>query len=236
VCDPDRVRAPNAQELIDHYAAGLAAALRGPRRLREDMIAEARDSLLDATEAYVAAGVDSGEAAHRAVRDFGEYRQVVPAYQAELAVEQGRRTALLLAGALPVLHLAAPLMWLGSSHDSTPPVSGYWTLTDHFDYLSLLASGTAMIVLLGFGWGSRYVRDGVRYARAVGIGALAFLFVHAAVGAAIAGFSVYQWPASLTWPPLLIGIILMSGGFVYAVATAWRCVLASRPAIDRVST
>src|SRR5207244_7286136 len=95
MCDASGVRE------VDRYVAGLGAALRGPRRVKADLLVEARDSLVDAAEAYRAEGATQAEADRQAVAEFGTLAEIVPAYQAELAVAQGRRTALLIALALP---------------------------------------------------------------------------------------------------------------------------------------
>jgi hypothetical protein len=217
--------------IIDRYAEGLAAALRGPRRLRADLVAEARDSLLDATEAHIDAGMPPVAAAQRAVAEFGRHREIVPGYQRELAAAQGKRTVLWLATVLPLLHLLAPLMWWrGPWLGTSDPGAGYWALTADYDYLSIGASLAAVILLAGFGWGSRYISDSVRYARAVGIAVLAFLIVHGAAGAAVYGLSVYHWPEAATWPPVLVGGVLNAAAFTYATLTAWRCLAACRGA------
>jgi len=219
----------NDLAVIERYVDGLARALRGPRRLRADLVAEARHSLLDAADAHLDAGMRPLDAVRRAVEEFGTYAEIVPGYQAELAVAQGRRTALWMCTALPVMHLLAPLMWWqGPWVNGKDPISGYWTLTTNFDLLSLFASLVAMVLLVGFGWGSRFVGDGVRYARAVGIGVLVFLVVHGAAGAAVLAISVHQWPEVATWPPILIGIPLNIMAFGYAAVTAGRCVQVCR--------
>jgi hypothetical protein len=219
----------NDLAVIERYVDGLARALRGPRRLRADLIAEARHSLLDAADAHLDAGMRPADAAQRAVDEFGTYAEILPGYQAELAVAQGRRTALWMCTALPVMHLLAPLMWWqGPWVNGRDPISGYWTLTTNFDLLSLLASVVAMVLLVGFGWGSRFVRDSVGYARTVGIGVLVFLVVHGAAGAAVLAISMLQWPEAATWPPILIGVPLNVMAFGYAFVTAFRCVDACR--------
>lgn len=219
----------NDLAVIERYADGLARALRGPRRLRADLVAEARHSLLDAADAHLDAGMRPADAVRRAVDEFGTHAEIVPGYQAELAVAQGKRTALWMCTALPVMHLLAPLMWWqGPWVNGKDPIAGYWTLTTNFDLLSLLASVVAMVLLVGFGWGSRFVRDSVGYARAVGIGVLVFLAVHGAAGAAVVAISVHQWPEVATWPPILIGIPLNILAFGYAAVTAFRCVDACR--------
>lgn len=213
---------------IDGYAAGLAAALRGPRRVRDDLVAEARDSLTDAAEAYLSAGMTSRDAQRRAIAEFGSYQEIVPDYQAELAVAQGRRTAMLIALALPTLYLLAPLMWRHSPWPGAHPMSsGYLRLASSFDYLSLAGGLVAAVVLLGFGWGSRYVRDGVRLTHAVGYGALTFLIIHGLAGGVVYLWSVTQWPDGMRWP-LLAGGVALWLAFDYAAFCAWRCLATSR--------
>lgn len=213
---------------IDGYVAGLSERLRGPRRVRADLVAEARDSLSDAAEAYQAAGESPVEAQRRAVAEFGSYAEVVPDYQAELAVAQGRRTVLLIALALPVLVVLAPLMWWHSPWTGNVQLpSGYTRLTVGFDVLSIAGAGLALLVLVGYGWGSRYVRDGVRLTRVVGWCGLTFLVVHGMSGVAIYLWSVHQWPQMLFWPPVWIGAAMMGLAFDYAALCVWRCLRVS---------
>jgi hypothetical protein len=213
---------------IDGYVAGLAAALRGPRRVRDDLLTEARDGLVDAAEAYQESGLEPGAAQRRAVEEFGGYAEVVPDYQAELAVAQGRRTALLIALALPALHLLAPLMWWHSPWATDQLTGGYARLTAMFDYLSLDGGAVAAVVLLGFGWGSRYVRNGVRLTHAVGYGGLTFLLVHGLDGLAVYLWSLARWPGAVYWPPMWAGAVVMLLAFGYAALAACRCVWTSR--------
>ena len=223
---------------IDGYVAGLSERLRGPRRVRADLVAEARDGLVDAAEAYQEAGLTPPDAQRRAVTEFGSYPAVVPHYQAELAVAQGRRTVLLIAVALPVLVLVAPLMWWRSpwsGHVQLPV--GYARLTAGFDGLSLAGAALAVLVLVGYGWGSRFIRDGVWLTEAVGWCGLTFLLVHGVSGLAIYLWSVHQWPEMLFWPPAWTGAALMGLAFDYAALSVWRCLAVSRAqrAATRVS-
>lgn len=228
----DGVPLRTAVRPIDDYVDGLAAALRGPRRTREEMVTEARHSLQDAAAAFEDEGLTPLEAERRAVREFGTHGEVVPGYQAELASQQGRRTATWIALALPVVNLVAPLMWWGSPWNSTEHATRlYWVLVDHFKYTSFLAAGIAALVVVGFSWGSRYLRDGVRYARRVGLGAVAFLGLHGLIGAAVFALSLYQWPAAATWPPVLIGMAFNTAAFAYAGLLAVRCVAFARTAL-----
>nr|WP_202891660.1 permease prefix domain 1-containing protein [Kribbella shirazensis] len=87
--------------------AALSRELRGPRRRKADLLAEARDHLTDATEAFEADGLDTYDAEKCAVADFGTIEDVAPGYRADLAVSQSRRTAVLLFAAL----IIQPIVW-----------------------------------------------------------------------------------------------------------------------------
>src|SRR5262245_50362297 len=82
--------------VIDAYIDQLRGTLRGPRRATADLLTEARDSLVDAAEAYERDGFGRAAAETRAVREFGDVRVVAPEYQNELGLAQARRTALLV--------------------------------------------------------------------------------------------------------------------------------------------
>src|SRR2546430_17227741 len=105
MCDASRVSE------VDRYVAGLGAALRGPRRLKLDLLAEAHDSLVDATEAYRALGDDDAAAQRRAGTEVGGLAGIVPGYQAEVAGGQGRGTALPVVLAVSFVHLLPPPIW-----------------------------------------------------------------------------------------------------------------------------
>ncbi|MPZ63922.1 MAG: hypothetical protein GEU93_22240 [Propionibacteriales bacterium] len=157
---------------IEAYVAELRAVLRGPRRVKSDMLAEARDSLIDAAEAYQRSGLDRPDAEHRAVAEFGEIAEIAPGYQAELGLAQSRRTAfvvlaMLLVQAvfwdnlLPLVFSRQPLPIEPGSPAATVDVAVEW-------------SGTACVVamlavLVVGGVGSRYLRLGNRFVRATGI-------------------------------------------------------------------
>ena len=92
---------------IDEYLAALRKELWGPRRRKADLLAEARDHLTDATEAFEADGLDRYDAEKHAVAEFGTLEEVAPGYRADLAVSQSRRTAVLLFAAL----IIQPIVW-----------------------------------------------------------------------------------------------------------------------------
>lgn len=59
-------------ERIDGYLSEVAAALPGPARARGDILAELRSGLLEAADAYRAAGHSPDEAADAATAEFGD--------------------------------------------------------------------------------------------------------------------------------------------------------------------
>lgn len=97
----------DGHDLIDARLAELARLLRGPRRIRAEFLAEARDGMADAAEAYRRCGLSAASAEHAAVREFGEPDELASVYQAEVSLAAGRRSALLLI----VLLLAQPVVW-----------------------------------------------------------------------------------------------------------------------------
>ncbi|MGC9669828.1 permease prefix domain 1-containing protein [Planosporangium sp. 12N6] len=222
--------------LIDEYLAGLSRRLTGPRRVKADLLAEARDGLVDAAEAYADAGLPAPEATARALSDFGGYRQVVADYQAELAAAQGRRTALLVAVVMPAMLLMSRLMWTGSpwTESGPRPVSGYLLVASTLDILQLTAAIMALLTLLGYGWGSRFlpaerVPAPVLLTRLMGVGVLVFVAVEAVTGFVIYAWSVRMWPVAADWPPMMAGAVLVPLVFIGVARSGLRCLRTSAP-------
>ena len=146
---------------VESYLAELSRALSGPRRRKADLMAEAHDHLVDATEAFEADGLSRSEAERQAVLDFGDLSEVVPGYRAELGIAQGRRTAVMLC----LVMLAQPIVWQ----------EGVWAWTQHPEsanafvalmnqlvmVVGVLAIAGAVLGLVATGLGLRYpaVRD-----------------------------------------------------------------------------
>jgi hypothetical protein len=223
---------------IDEYLAGLSCRLTGPRRVRTDLLAEARDGLVDAAEAYADAGLPPSAAAARAIADFGGYDQVVADYQAELAAAQGRRTALLVTVVMPSVMLMSRLMWMGSpwSESGGPPDSRYLLVAFAFDILQVTAAIMALLTLLGYGWGSRFlpaerVPAAVLLTRLMGVGVLFFVLAEMVTGVVIYAWSVHMWPASAGWPPMLAGAALLPLFLLGVGRSGLRCLRVSAPAL-----
>lgn len=202
---------------IDAYVAGLGRALRGPRRLRRDLVAEARDGLVDAAEAYEEAGLARPEAERRAVADFGDVAEIAPGYQAELTVAQGRRTVLMLIAVVA----AQPLLWRGwwPWFKSYPEAAGgpaYRLLNEAMPWIGGGTILAAILAALTLGLGSRYVpRE--RYGtliRAVGSGVLLTCGTFAGLGIAMCALSpAWTLGGSLLWvtPFLLLPLAVVAG-------------------------
>lgn len=154
-----------AKDPVEIYLTGLSRALYGPRRRKADLLAEARDSLVDATEAYEADGLPAREAAERAVQDFGDLAEIVPGYRAELGIAQGRRAAVLLT----LVMLAQPIVWReGVWSWNQSPDSGSAAihfLNDLVKTVGMLSIAGAVLAVIASGIGMRYPSVRERWTR-----------------------------------------------------------------------
>lgn len=88
----DRLTSRAGEAPLDAYLDDLAARLRGPRRRREQILAELRDGLHHAITDRTAAGLPQGEAVAAAIAQFGTPQAVADAFAGELATAYARRT------------------------------------------------------------------------------------------------------------------------------------------------
>ena len=148
---------------VDEYLTALNKALGGPRRRRADLLAEARDHLTDATEAFEADGLERYDAEREAVADFGELAEVVPGYRAELAISQSRRTAMLLFLAL----IIQPIVWQEGAWSWNQDPAAANALNDFLQSFvrtvgTLAIAGTVLAVIaVGVGLRHPIIRDHV---------------------------------------------------------------------------
>ena len=165
---------------IDAYLAELAAALRGPRRAKADLLTEARDSLVDATEAYEHEGHDRESAERAAVRDFGTLDEVVPGYQAELGWARARHTSLLIL----FVFAAQPFVWgIAFQRVTGTPAAAPGSVADGFvEDLGGITILVALLAVLAHRIGMRRpaVRD--RITRSTGIAGVVVSTVFVALG------------------------------------------------------
>jgi hypothetical protein len=163
------------QDVIEPYVDELARSLRGPRRVKADLLAEARDALTDAATAYERDGLGRPVAEARAVAEFGTVDEVGPHYQSELAFSQGRRTALLLLFILIGQAVAWRTVWPqlrpGPVADPTPASAA---LGQALGWLAVVAVVGSLVSVLACGVGVQWLGDGSpRVIRGTGVFALA---------------------------------------------------------------
>ncbi|MEU4679542.1 permease prefix domain 1-containing protein [Micromonospora sp. NPDC023737] len=216
--------------LVDNHLRDLAGLLHGPARVKADLLTEARHGLLDAVEAYRAEGVPPAEAERRAVAEFGSPAQLLPAWQAELAVAALRGLSLRVLAVASVLVVAGDLTWRGSSWSDGPrPPSGYLLLSASVHWLWLAALVIAVGALLLVRVAARSADPGFAVlARLVGAGLTGSLGLGVLTGAALFAWSIGLWDAALTWPPMIIGSVLASAGYLWLGRAARGWVLAVR--------
>ncbi|MEW9529379.1 permease prefix domain 1-containing protein [Microbispora sp. NPDC049125] len=146
---------------IDEYVAALRASLRGPGGAKRDLLTEARDSLLDAAEAFEGDGHDREAAERLAVEEFGAVGAIAPGYQEELAVGQGRRTAALLFIGAPMTAFLWAVIWKffpESASTAAIPQPGWFSpLARAVDSVQLGAGVIGAVALLVLGRGLRVV-------------------------------------------------------------------------------
>ncbi|MBF5028357.1 MULTISPECIES: permease prefix domain 1-containing protein [unclassified Micromonospora] len=218
------------EAVVDQRLHELSTRLHGPNRLKTDLLTEARHALEDAVEAYREGGLPRAEAQRRAVAEFGSDAQLVPGFQAELAVGALRGLALRTLVVAVVLIAAGDLTWQGSSwSDGPPPPQSYLLLSAALNgiwgVVAALALAGLLVGPLVARWGSPRL---VRPARLIGFGLTGSLLLGAVAGGALFGWSIGLWDAALTWPPLVIGMVVVSAAW-FALARAARCwVLADR--------
>ena len=217
-----RTTLAGAGRVIDQHVAMLDAALRGPRRSKADLLAEARDGLVDAADSYADQGLPRDAAERRAVEGFGSVRDVAPAYQAELDLSQGRRTALSM---LVVLALQ-PLLWgpvqqgLGGAHGD----AGVWfaRVDAVVGWLGAIAIIGAVLAALACGVGVRRLTGTRPVVRGIGGLTLVACAAFASVGVVLSALrGVDGWMDVL---PLAAYLLLPLSG---VASSARRCLHAA---------
>lgn len=191
--------------VIDDYLADLDARLRGTASVKAELLAEARDGLIDAAQAHQDHGLPPLDAQRAAVAEFGPVDEISREYQAELGVAQGARLLRSLLLALPMVHGLWELTALWSigawdQHYGTTAPPWYLSFAWANDRVVWLSSAIALIALLGCRWASRNGIESRRIARmpavagAVALGAV--LVVELSLLVATAAFD----PQRLTGP------------------------------------
>ncbi|MER7590752.1 permease prefix domain 1-containing protein [Micromonospora sp. NPDC127501] len=215
--------------MVDEHLRELAARLQGPARLKSDLLTEARHGLLDAVEAYRESGVPPTEAQRRAVVEFGSPAQLLPSWQAELAVGALRGLSLRMLAIAGVGVVAGDLTWRGSSWSGGPrPPAGYLLLAASVDWIWMGALLLAVAGLLVVWASARAPRPGLALAqRAVGAGLTGVLVLGIVAGSALFTWSLNLWDAALHWPPMIIGAVLVGGAYFSLTRAARGWLLAA---------
>ncbi|MEU4777611.1 permease prefix domain 1-containing protein [Micromonospora sp. NPDC023633] len=219
------MRGENDATTVEERLRELGAHLRGPRRLKSDLLTEARHGLLDAVDAYRADGLPATEAQRRAVAEFGSPAQLAPAYQAELAAGALRGLSLRVIALAAVAFVAGDLTWQGSSWGGSPPPAAYQLLSASVDWIWAVAFVLAAIGLLRAG---RSALRGGAADRAVGAALTGVLALGVLAGSALFAWSVGLWDAALTWPPMIIGAVAAAAGYLWLGRAARTWLLAAR--------
>ena len=223
---------------IDDYVAALGHRLRGPRRLKRDLLAEARDGLVDAAEALQADGLGRAEAERLAIAEFGEVNEIAPGYQAELTARQGRHTAALLFVSVPATTLMWSELWRcypwhpAAIHEAP---SWFLPLAQLIDWIQILTGVAGALALLALGRFSRRLGDPRRLTRGLGILVLVEIPV---VGAATSALSLGASPALASFENYLPGqvVSLVSTLLcVWQLSSALRCLNATCLPRDRLA-
>lgn len=186
--------------MIAGYLDELTAALRGPRGARADLLAEARDGLVDVADAYRLHGMEPDAADRRAVEEFGTVDELAPRYQAELGLSQGRRTA----WSIVLVLLAQPVLWSAVT-TGTPDSPGYAVVDRTTSWVGGLTIAVGLLLALGCGLGQRYVGPPDRLTRLAGGFGLTVVVVFTGIGGLYAAFG----GTLLSDLPLLAGFLLL---------------------------
>ncbi|MBB2915067.1 hypothetical protein FHS43_006387 [Streptosporangium becharense] len=218
--------------VIDDYVAGLGRALRGPRRLRLDLVAEARDSLLDTAEALEGDGLDRAEAERVAVEEFGPVGVIAPAYQEELSIAAGRRLAAVLFVTVPLTTLMWSVIWrlypaslteYGARPDWFLPVAR------GLDILQLLVGLVGGAALFALGRGLRRIRRPLLVTRRLAL--LVWLMLPVTLALSVALTTGSRHPVVLGDYPPGVGMSLVSYLFwTVQLYAATRCLSLTRRA------
>jgi hypothetical protein len=215
---------------VDRYVAGLDRALRGPRRAKRSLLAEARDGLDDAAEAYERAGLKADDARRRAIADFGDVDEVAPSYQVELGAAQSRRTGWAIVAVIGLQIVAWDHAWPMFPEPS--PASAGATIGAVDSAVESLGSVCLLLavgLIVAARFGARRQRVGVAVARST---ALLGWVVGAHLTASAVVLNVLdpaarQTPIVVLLVPLALFIVLPVAGLI---RSSRHCLALSRPA------
>ncbi|TCO58592.1 permease prefix domain 1-containing protein [Actinocrispum wychmicini] len=212
--------------VIDDYVTDLDGRLRGSRRAKLDLLAEARDSLRDAAECYREGGLHEHDAECQAVRDFGPASVIARDYQAELAAAYGARTLWSILFVLPVVQL----LWEATRVGPLDPVPAWsYPFTQLNNGMTwAVAAITALALCVGRFWARRAADNRTIAKCAAGISAVTVGASVLATSALVVATAIFE-PQRLYVSPVifalsLVGVAAVGRLAVMARRTALFCV------------
>jgi hypothetical protein len=210
--------------MIDAYVHALGQRLRGPHGPKADLVREVRHSLDDAAEAYVDAGLDPRAAESRAVTEFGDLDELVPAYQAELSALAVHGLARRVAAVAVLLVAGADLMWRGAPWTGPAPPAGYRLLAGALDLLWVLCAAGAAVTLAVLFWRARRsLALSERLTAMTTAGLAGFVTLALLAGMTVLVWSLTIWRSALTWPPMVVGVLIVVAAYVWLGAALRAC-------------
>lgn len=207
-------------ESIDAYVVRLDRLLLGPRRVRADLVAEARDGLVDATEALEARGMERAAAERQAVAEFGSAEEIAAAFRTELGLAQARRTLTWFAAVL----LPQPIIW---AEGRWPWNSGEIALSQSsvVQLLDRLVENTGGLMMIGTviavaacGIGTRWPAARRRAARFTALFVLIAWLTITLLGVAMTLVGTSPPAVGLAWL-----LLFVTGPLGFAAVSAHRC-------------
>jgi hypothetical protein len=218
--------------LIDDYVTALDRRLRGPEHVKDDLLAEARDSLHDAAAAHLDAGLAEDAAHRRAVAEFGPVTEIAREYQGLLGLAHGTRTLRAVMLVIPLVHIMWELnrrFWIGAWNDfDAPPPDWYLLVARLNDTSAWVVAGVAVLALLVGRRLARTAVSTVTLARLAGVVAVGAVTVTASGNVAILAATAYLDAARLLMSPPVAAATVVSFVVVLRLAVlARRCVVFS---------
>ena len=212
---------------IDDFVAALGGRLRGPRPLVADVLTEVRDGLCDAASAYRSGGLGVVEAERRAVADFGGVDELAGEFQRELAMIQGRRTALKLAGLMPLSVYLSGLAWhylypAPPGAQFSPP-RDYAAAAQAVDVAGYGSGVFFLMMWLLLGPGARVLPMPVWVPRALGRAAAGMLLASMIAGAVLVVVSLRWAPHALFSSAMGANAVVWTVCFTLAIRSTRRC-------------
>ncbi|MFD0203990.1 MULTISPECIES: permease prefix domain 1-containing protein [Saccharothrix] len=215
--------------VIDDYVTDLDRRLRGPDPVKDDLLAEARDSLHDAAAAHRDRGLGEEAAQRRAVAEFGPVAAIAREYQGLLGLAYGARTLRSVMLVVPLAYVMWELnrkFWIGAWNDfDAPPPDWYLTIARLNDNSAWFVAGAAVLALLIGRRLARTTISTVTLARLAGVVAVVAVGVSLLGNIAILAATAYLDAARLLMSPPVAGATAVSLVIALRLAVlARRCV------------